>query len=309
MAKIVLGIGASHTTLMNTQWDKVDHLKEAHCFRDALVEAGRVLTEASPDVVIILGSNHFRGYWLDMMPAFSMGVGEVKSAGEHGTPSGQQPTDEVTALALCSSLVSQNFDLAFSTQLAVDHGISHAIQWIVGEGKIPIVPLVINCFAPPLPSLARCLALGEALGRAIDSLPSQLRVAVIATGGLSHSLPFPDWRSPKSEDDRFLVDSWRHGRDRWSVYEKRRREIVVNAPARINEEFDRMILQDIESGSLGSLPDRVNELSLVATAGNGANEIRAWLTLAAATQHRPGRVLCYAPVAQWLTGMAVALIE
>ena len=39
MAKIVMGIGASHTTLMNTQWAKVDHLPAAHNFKNALHEA------------------------------------------------------------------------------------------------------------------------------------------------------------------------------------------------------------------------------------------------------------------------------
>lgn len=309
MAEAVIGIGASHTTLMNTQWDKVDHLEPAHQFKHALAEAGETLAVAQPDAVIIVGSNHFRGYWLDMMPAFSIGVGEVDSSGEHGTPAGTQLTDEPTAIALCNSLLAQNFDMTFSTKLVIDHGISHAIQWIVGEHKIPVIPLVVNCFAPPLPGLDRCLALGGALRLAIAALPDKMRIAVIATGGLSHRLPFPDWRSPQSEDDRFLVDSWKNGRGRWADYEERRRAIVVNAPARLNEDFDQMLLGSVQSGTLDKLPEQIDEHQLVATAGNGANEIRAWLIMSAAMAHAPGRVLCYAPIPQWLTGMAVAIID
>lgn len=307
MAKIVMGIGASHTTLMNTQWAKVDHLPQAHDFKKALIEAGEALQKAQPDVVIIVGSNHFRGYWLDMMPAFSIGVGKVMASGEHGTPKGAQCTDEATAVTLCNRLLAQDFDLAFSTELAVDHGISHAIQWLIGENTIPIIPLVINCFAPPLPGLKRCLALGTALRLAVTELPDDMRVAVIATGGLSHALPFPDWRSPQSEDDHFLVDSWKHGRGRWADYEERRRTIIVNAPPQINEDFDHMILEHLQSGSLKDLPEQMDDDQLVATAGNGANEIRAWLTLSGAMHHKPGRVLCYSPMPEWLTGMAVVL--
>src|SRR3546814_20988462 len=70
MAQIILGIGASHTTLMNTQWAKVDHLPRAHAFRNALGTARTLLAEAKPAVVVILGPNHFRGFWLDLIPAF-----------------------------------------------------------------------------------------------------------------------------------------------------------------------------------------------------------------------------------------------
>ena len=309
MADIVVGIGASHTTLMNAQWDKVDHLERAHHFKDALKQASKALAHAAPDVVIIVGSNHFRGYWLDMMPTFSIGVGVVESSGEHGTPTGPQSTDSQTAMALCNALLTSNFDLAFSTKLAIDHGISHAIQWLVGEHQTPIIPIVVNCFAPPLPGLARCLAFGSALRQAIASLPDSMRVAIIATGGLSHALPFPDWRSPESDDDRFLVDSWNNGRGRWATYEHRRRAIVVKAAPQLNEEFDQMMLGYIRSGNLNELLNKVDDEQLVATAGNGANEIRAWLIMSAAMNHQPGRVLCYSAMPEWLTGMAVALLE
>ncbi|TDC47334.1 catechol 1,2-dioxygenase, partial [Actinomadura sp. KC345] len=76
MSDIVLGVGASHSTLMNTDWDKVDHLDDAHRFRDGLERARDRLLAAAPDAVVIIGSNHFRGFFLDMMPAITVGVGE-----------------------------------------------------------------------------------------------------------------------------------------------------------------------------------------------------------------------------------------
>lgn len=308
MSKIVLGIGASHTTLMNTQWDKVDHLPAAHHFRDALGAAADRLRAARPDVVIIVGSNHFRGFWLDMMPAFTIGVDEVISSGEHGTPAGQLRSDSKAGNALCEAMLAQDFDVAFSTKLTIDHGISHAVQWITGVNGPPIVPLVINCFAPPLPSLQRCVALGNALRGAIEAIPGYCRVAIVATGGLSHQLPFPDWRAPRSDNDDFMVDSWREGRGQWIKYEARRREIIVNAPAQLNEDFDRRFLAAFEDGALKSFADALDQKMLIAQAGNGANEIRAWLIMASAMADAPGQVLAYAPMPAWLTGMAVGVI-
>ena len=305
---IVLGVGASHTTLMNTQWAKVDHLPRAHAFRDALAEAKRILTEATPDLVVIVGSNHFRGFWLDLMPAFTIGVDEVVGAGEHGTPSGPQVVEPGTAQQLCQHLLDADIDIAFSTKMQVDHGITHAMQYLVPDG-VPVVPIVINVFGPPLPSLSRCLYLGDALRRALRALPGDRRAAVIGTGGLSHQIPFPDWRSPKGDDAQFLARAFRDGRGRWEEFEARRRPIVVNAPPRLNTEFDEMFLALLADGALAGLPMKVSDAELVTTAGNGANEVRAWLTMAAALGHAPGRTLVYSPMPEWLTGMAVAVIE
>jgi len=307
MSGVVAGVGASHSTLMNTRWHDVDHLPRAHAFRDALGESRAVLEAAAVDLVVIVGSNHFRGFWLDLMPAYTIGVGDVLAAGEHGTPEGPQAVDKDAAVAVCNDLVGSDFDVAFSLRLQVDHGITHAIQYVIPAG-VPVVPIVVNAFAPPLPSLRRCLALGSALGTALAGLPGERKVAVVGTGGLSHRLPFPDWRTPQSDDDDFLVESWLEGRGRWQDYEARRRALIMSAPPELNEDFDRSILQRLETGALGRLPDDVDDGELVSQAGNGANEVRAWLVMAAACGHRPGRALAYSPMPEWLTGMAVAVI-
>src|SRR3546814_2920277 len=62
---------------------------------------------------------------------------------------------------------------------------SSDLQWVIGEDTpIPIVPIVVNCFAPPLPSLSRVVAVGHALRDAIAALGTDKRVAIVATGGL-----------------------------------------------------------------------------------------------------------------------------
>lgn len=306
MSEIVVGVGASHTTLMNTRWDEVDHLERAHAFRDALASARVELAATGADVAIVIGPNHFRGMWLDLMPTFTLGVGQVSATGEHGTPSGPQPTDTVFAGSLLDGLVTAGFDLALSAVLEVDHGISHAIQYVVPDG-LPVVPLIVNCFAPPLPTLARCADLGAAVRAVCAGDGLDRRVAVIASGGLSHQLPFPDWRRPASDDDEFLVTSWRDGRTGWAEYEPRRRQIVTAAPPRLNEDFDAAVLDHLESGTMRELVDLGAELAIIA--GNGGNELRNWITMAATCGWAPGRALCYSPMPEWLTGMAVAVVE
>jgi len=309
MAKIIMGIGASHTTLMNTQWAKVDHLPEAHAFKAGLETASKALHAAKPDLAIVVGSNHFRGHWLDMMSSFAIGVDEIESSGEHGTPKGPQKTSPENALAIANSLLDQGFDMAFSTRFVIDHGISHAIQYLTLENQIPVVPIMINSFAPPLPKLKRCLALGDAIRNAVESLPDDMTVAIIASGGLSHQLPFPDWRKPKSDNDDFLVDSWKNGRGDWERYEKRRRAIIVNAPPQLNEEFDESFLAALGEGTTLDWLKTISEDTLVETAGNGANELRNWIVMHSALNFATGKTLAYSPMPDWLTGMGVFICE
>lgn len=308
MSRVVAGLGASHTTLMNTRWGDVDHLERAHRFRDGLATAKAQLECAAPDLAVIVGTNHFRGFWLDLMPSFTIGVDEVIAAGEHGTPSGTQAVDPAAAQAVCQSVLDDGFDIAFSTRLDVDHGISHAIQYLVPDG-VPTIPIVLNAFAPPLPSLGRCLGLGRALREALRSLPGDRRVTVIGTGGLSHQIPFPDWRAPEGADEEFLAESFREGRGNWERYEERRRPIIVGAVPRINADFDHQFLSLLESGGLGSAPELWPGDDLVTAAGNGGNEVRAWLVMAAALGHAPGERIAYSEMPEWLTGMAVAYID
>lgn len=309
MADVVIGVGASHTTLMNTHWAQVAELDRAHRFRNGLLEAKELIARAAPDAIIIVGSNHFRGFWLDLMPAFTIGVGAITSCGEHGTPEGELPSDPAFAGELCDKLIAGGFDPAFSASLTVDHGISHAAQWLVPDPALPIIPIVVNCFAPPLPTLQRTRAFGEQLGSAVRAAAAGRRVAVIATGGLSHQLPFPDWRAPEGENDEFLVDSWLNGRGHWQDYNARRREIILAAPSRINEDFDRAFLSSIEAGTARRFPDTILDQDLIRTAGNGSNEVRAWQIMSAVMNYAPGRVLAYSPMPEWLTGMGVAAIE
>jgi len=309
MARIVLGVAASHSTLMNTHWDQVVHTDRAERFREALAEARAAVAAARPDVAIVVGSNHFRGFWLDLVPAFTLGVGEVIGAGEAGTPKGPQRTDPAFANALAGALIDAGTEVALSARLQIDHGQTHAIQYLLPDLDVPVVPLVVNVFAAPLPRVDRCVQLGRNIAVAVAAMPADLRVVVIASGGLSHQLPWPaDWRDPKNDDEAFLVDAWLNGRGEWERYDQRRREIITAARPVIFEEFDAGFLADLEAGNLHRYASWT-AAGIERAAGNGGQEVRTWMTMAAALGFAPGRRLAYSAMPEWLTGMGVALIE
>jgi 2,3-dihydroxyphenylpropionate 1,2-dioxygenase len=308
-SRVVVGAAASHSTLMNTNWAQVEGKPEAEAFRAALSGARDAVAAARPDVAVVVGSNHFRGLWLDLLPAFTLGVGDVIGSGEAGTPGGPLPGQPALGRHLLDELIVNGFDPAFSARLQIDHGITHAMQYLLAGLDLPVVPVIVNTFAAPLPTLRRCRAFGEALGRAIATAPGGLRVAVVASGGLSHALPWPaDWAAPTTDDEAYMAEAWLEGRGRWADYDARRREIVLAAPPRINEDWDREVLAAWDAGRTAELVARY-EGRVTAVAGNGGNEVRPWLIAAAACDDRPGETLCYSPMPEWLTGMGVGIIR
>jgi 2,3-dihydroxyphenylpropionate 1,2-dioxygenase len=309
VSRIVLGVGASHSTLMNTHWDQVVHTDRAERFRAALADAREAVARARPDVAVVVGSNHFRGLWLDLIPPFTLGIGEVHGAGEAGTPKGPLPTDPAFAQTLAEELTERGTEVALSARLQVDHGQTHAVQYVLRDLALPIVPLVVNVFAAPLPRPDRCLQLGSNIADAVAALPGDRRVVVVASGGLSHQLPWPaDWRAPRTADEEFLVEAWLNGRGEWERYDARRRQIITAARPCLFEDFDREFLADLQAGRLRRYGDW-SAAAIQRAAGNGGQEVRTWLPMAAALRCAPGRALAYAPMPEWLTGMAVALIE
>ena len=69
----------------------------------------------------------------------------------------------------------------------------------------PVIPFAVNVVQYPVPSGARCFALGQAIRKAIESFDEPLNVQIWGTGGMSHQLQGPRAGLINSEwDNRFL---------------------------------------------------------------------------------------------------------
>ena len=178
----------------------------------AIAAQSRMLAEARPDLVIVVGEDQHEMFGDDNMPAVLVYWGEqipsiprqtstrhppelqasLKAAAwGYGTAERQLPIDSDFSLHLIRSLMDDDFDVSASRRIAAPSGASHAFgfvyQRIMGEHVVPHVPLMINTFHPPNQlSPRRCYQLGLALRRAIDAWPHAERVAIVASGGLSH---------------------------------------------------------------------------------------------------------------------------
>jgi hypothetical protein len=75
----------------------------------------------------------------------------------------------------------------------------------VKEWPCKIIPFAVNVVQHPVPSGARCLALGRAIGKAIMSYPEDINVHIWGTGGMSHQLQGPRAGLINKEwDNKFL---------------------------------------------------------------------------------------------------------
>lgn len=177
----------------------------------ALDRLGDALAEAAPDLVVIVGDDQRELFTGHNQPALAIYHGEKivtsDKFGHDTSPEWVQqmgrgylmdevhelPCDQAFALELIHGLIDAEFDIAALAGVEDPHkaGFGHAFGFIVKRllrgRQIPVVPLLVNTYyGPNVPSSARCHDLGRALRQVIEASPRAVRVAVIASGGLSH---------------------------------------------------------------------------------------------------------------------------
>ena len=166
----------------------------------AMREIGKDIEEAKPDLALIIGSDHMETFFLSSVPTFAVVAGEQSHA-YFANKDWYLPVHLPFADALLEKLVARGFDMAYSQDAILGHSFAAVYEWVIEGRKIPVVPLFVNTYLPPLPSPQRCIALGKAIAEIIAERPE--RVALIASGGLSH---YPGtWKYPQPAYD---FDYW-----------------------------------------------------------------------------------------------------
>ncbi|MEF7614010.1 3-carboxyethylcatechol 2,3-dioxygenase [Aquincola sp. MAHUQ-54] len=182
-------LGLSHTPLMGLN----PVTAEVDAALQRTLAAARALVHAfEPELVVLVGPDHYNGFFNELMPPFCLGT-QAAAVGDYTTPAGPLNVAADTTLALAERLMDEGFDLAVSRRMQVDHGFAQALQLLWGDrldASPPVIPLFLNAVAQPgIPRLARCRQLGAAIGRFLDGLPQ--RTLLIGSGGLSHEPPVP----------------------------------------------------------------------------------------------------------------------
>lgn len=256
MAKIVLGIGSSHSPMLSTppelfpehgsrdranpqllgpdaRYHSYDELlrtanpklageltPEKHRARHEAIQRAidtleKTLAAAAPDVVVVVGDDQKELFHDDNMPALAVYTGDSMlnsprpwsessnpvlraSAWGYGEEEREYPVHAGLACHIVQSLIKQDFDVTQVGLLregqSMPHAFAFVVRRIVNARIVPMVPVFLNTFYPPnSPTVRRCYAVGKALAKAIEQWPSDARVAVVASGGLSHFVLNESW--------------------------------------------------------------------------------------------------------------------
>lgn len=183
--------------------------RHAQC-RRAISELARLYDEVNPDIAVIMGNDQMEIFNADLVPAFSVLWGQEIINSEYSAerlaqlppgvavsvPGHIPPGGAVHAAVpelgrhLTEHLIGQEFDITALKRLPGDetpHAFGFVFRQIMSDRVVPTVPVLVNTFYPPnQPTAKRCADFGGALFKAIEAWDSDLRVAVFASGGLTH---------------------------------------------------------------------------------------------------------------------------
>jgi len=161
---------------------------------------GKDLDETKPDLVIVIGSDHLETFFLSAVPTFAVIAGDYSRATFAGKDY-KIKTHLPFAEDMLNKLVQAEFDLTYSQDALLGHSFAAVYEWIIEDRQIPVVPIFLNTYLPPLPTPRRCEKLGQELAKIIAGRPE--RVAIVASGGMSH---YPGtWKYPQPAYD---FDYW-----------------------------------------------------------------------------------------------------
>jgi aromatic ring-opening dioxygenase catalytic subunit (LigB family) len=272
MSEIVAGIAMSHVPLMATHPHTANE-DQRNRFMAGLDQARDILARTRPDTIVIFSTDHFDRCFYDNLPAFLVGIGDFAEGpvnGWAGLPKVRIALAHELGRLIVGEGLERGVDFAYSLELGLDHAEVVPLKFLTPEFDVPIVPIVVNAFAPPMPSLKRCFDVGAFVRSVVEQWPRNKRVAIVGTGGLSHWVGPPETGTVNAEFDRWFMNCLSEGRAS-EVFEQYRHA----------EELEKV-------------------------AGNGGQEIRDWLAVAGAMPSRMrARVLAYEPIRQWFTGTGV----
>jgi len=272
MAEITGIYTASHTPVMLNFPDRIPAALREEIF-DAYRAMGKDFMSGKPDVLIVLSNDHLHNFFLDNFPAFCFGCAEsYESPIEHWLHAKRRTFagDQAFGAYLLQNALENDFDPSFSMEMVLDHGSLTPLELAGLDPALPVVPILINCVQPPMPTMRRSYNLGRFLGQAIANYKGVERVAILATGGISHDIATP-----------------RMGM--------------------VNQEFDETFLALMEGDDIDATIRYATDF--VHTAGNGCEEIRMWMAAIGAAGGAKYQRTYYRAVHDWYTGIGIGRFE
>ena len=208
MGEIVAAIGTCHTPYMFTR-PPDENPKQLEQAGAAMNELGKVLDETKPDAIIFLGADHVETFSVTCVPAFAIIAGNVAMARfagrEHNLPIHREMAEDI----LNKLVVDHNFDIAYSEDAELGHAFSDPVRVRDREARHPGDPVLHQRLRAAAADAAALRGAGQGAGG--NHQGPQGKVAIIASGGMSHFPGTTKYLHPEFDFDRWLVSQWEAG--------------------------------------------------------------------------------------------------
>jgi len=274
VAEVVAAMAMTHSPGL-TGWFTRASEEYQRLALQATAEMRRRLESARPDVVVMFSNDHLLNWPINNVPEYTVGIAE-----EHVGPADwfdewlgmekyRVPGHASLARFIVNEAGRRRLSLAWLREMEFDDGISVPTHYLNPDARFRLVPVTMNCTVPPIPTPARAYEVGSTLREVLRAYPGPERIAVVATGGLSHEPGGPRY---------FWLD----------------------------DEFDRWFLDLLERGDHEALL-RECTLERMEEAGScGTAELLAWIAVLPFTTG-PADVLAYMPAIAWRSGTGMVV--
>jgi 2,3-dihydroxyphenylpropionate 1,2-dioxygenase len=149
--------------------------------RQVAAEIGDRLKALNPDLWIIFSNDHAEQFFHNAAPPFTVHVGG-EATGEFAGRKFHWKVPSEIGFELVRQLYRQNFDPAFTSTAKIDYAIGIPLTHI-GLTE-PVLPIYVNAYLPPQPTMERCYAFGQAVARTVTAMG--LKTVILSSGGMSH---------------------------------------------------------------------------------------------------------------------------
>jgi aromatic ring-opening dioxygenase catalytic subunit (LigB family) len=272
MAEIVSVMAMAHAPGV-TGWLDSAPVEEQVAIKAGYEEMGELLRKTKPDVLVGIANDHMLNLPLKNPPDFTVGnAAHWEGPAEFFKPWLAQEGYEVAGrpdIADCLTKAGEAAGLKLNSRddLLFDDNWSIPLFYLTPDYSIPLVPIHMNCINPPVPSPEESVRAGQVLAETIkNGLPDDLRVAVFATGGLSHEPGGPRYFTLDADFDRWFMDLLAEG------------------------DVDKMLKE--------ATIERMN-----AAGGGGTTELLAWMVAMAVAGGTPARSIFYVGSAEMRCGI------
>jgi aromatic ring-opening dioxygenase catalytic subunit (LigB family) len=169
------------------------------------------LEAARPDVLIVVANDQFVNFFWNNIPTFFVTIGdEVK--GQFTRHRFHYRNHKELGKAIIRAGMDKGIDFSYGERIELQHTQNVPLYFLLPEPKIPILPVYVNTWVDPAPSPRRCYQVGELIREVAGD--SKERVAILATGGLSHFPGSPRIGEIDEGFDHKLLEVMRQGKGR-----------------------------------------------------------------------------------------------